>query len=226
MLIVCPNCATSYGVEMASLRLASGSASFVASVAAGFGKRSSPIQTSAWSQRMQCRRYGAPWPLSPKLRPMRRERRCRACGEPRQFWLMSWKRVGAGRTARQPRLRARPPSRSGEACTRDGDPAEPAHLSGGCPGHRRCQATVLVAIVAAILMAVLVTILATIVVAVAAVTVTFAVPYSRTCGDRRGNCCRAYRCCLGHAANRVVLCHARFAGEPSRHAFCPPCCNG
>ena len=108
-------------------------------------------------------------PLSPKLRPMRRERRCRACGEPRQFWLMSWKRVGAGRTARQPRLRARPPSRSGEACTRDGDPAEPAHLSGGCPGHRRCQATVLVAIVAAILVAVLVTILATIVVAVAAV---------------------------------------------------------
>ena len=207
MLIVCPNCATSYGVEMAGLRLASGSASFVASVAAGFGKRSSPIQTSAWSQRMQCRRYGAPWPLSPKLRPMRRERRCRACGEPRQFWLMSW-------TARQPRLRARPPSRSGEACTRDGDPAEPAHLSGGCPGHRRCQATVLVAIVAAILVAALVTILATIVVAVAAVTVTFAVPYSRTCGDRRGNCCRAYRFCLGHAANRVVLCHARFAGEP------------
>ena len=64
----------------------------------------------------------------------------------------------------------------GEACTRDGDPAEPAHLSGGCPGHRRCQATVLVAIVAAILVAVLVTILANIVVAVAAVTVTFAVP--------------------------------------------------
>ena len=51
---------------------------------------------------MQCRRYGAPWPLSPKLRPMRRERRCRGCGEPRQFWLMSWKRVGAGRTASNP----------------------------------------------------------------------------------------------------------------------------
>ena len=100
--------------------------------------------------------------------------------------------------------------------------------AGGCPGHRRCQATVLVAIVAAILVlvTVLVTILATIVVAVAAVIVTFAVPYSRTCGDRRGNCCRAYRCCLGHAANRVVLCHARFAGEPSRRAFCPPCRNG
>ena len=106
--------------------------------------------------------------------------------------------------------------------------------AGGCPGHRRCQATVLVALVVAlvaailvaVLVTVLVTILATIVVAVAAVTVTFAVPYSQTCADRRRNCCRAYRCCLGHAANRVVLCHARFAGEPSPHAFCPPCCNG
>src|SRR6516164_2032175 len=149
---------------------AAGPKSFVASVAAGFGKRSSPIQTSSWSQRMQCRRYGAPWPLSPKLRPMRRERRCRACGEPRQFWLMSWKRVGPH--ANPARGLARRAGR-GEACTRDGDPAEPAHLSGGCPGHRRCQATVLVAIVvaivAAILVAVLVTILATIVVAVAAV---------------------------------------------------------
>jgi len=210
---------------------AAGPASFVVSVAAGFGKRSSPIQTSSWSQRMQCRRYGAPWPLSPKLRPMRRERRCRACGEPRQFWLMSWKRVGphANPACGLARRAGR-----GEACTRDGDPAEPAHLSGGCPGHRRCQATVLVALVVAlvaailvaVLVTVLVTILATIVVAVAAVTVTFAVPYSQTCADRRGNCCRAYRCCLGHAANRVVLCHARFAGEPSPHAFCPPCCNG
>ena len=216
MLIVCPNCATSYGVEMASLRLASGWTRKLRCQRCRWVWQAQLSDTDKlWSRRMQCRRYGAPWPLSPKLRPMRRERRCRACGEPRQFWLM---------TDRMPTRPAGSPAEPVGAKPARATVTPPSQRisAGGCPGHRRCQATVLVALVVAlvaailvaVLVTVLVTILATIVVAVAAVTVTFAVPYSQTCADRRGNCCRAYRCCLGHAANRVVLCHARFAGEP------------
>ena len=90
MLIVCPNCATSYGVEMASLRLASGWTRKLRCQRCRWVWQAQLSDTDKlWSRRMQCRRYGAPWPLSPKLRPMRRERRCRACGEPRQFWLMT-----------------------------------------------------------------------------------------------------------------------------------------
>ena len=62
MLIVCPNCATSYGVEMASLRPAKGWTRKLATIAAGSGKRSSPIPTSSLSRRRQCRRCGARWP--------------------------------------------------------------------------------------------------------------------------------------------------------------------
>ena len=182
-------------------RPAAGPGSFVATGAAGSGKRSSPIPTSSWLRRMPCRRCDAPWPPLRKLRPMRRGRHCRICGGQRQSWQTSWKRPGPGRTARPSRLRGRASRR--DARTRDSDPADRGSLSERCSGRWRCQAPGLVAILVAVLAAIsaadlvavlaavsaadlvagLATILATLLVAVAAVTVTLAVRYSRICAN-------------------------------------------
>jgi predicted Zn finger-like uncharacterized protein len=183
MLIVCPNCATPYGVEMASLRPASG-----------------------WTRKLRCHRCRWVWQAqlsdtdkllvaADAVPPVRRTLAAiaQAAADAARATLPRLRRATAvladelepGGPHAHPACGLACRAGRGEAVTPDDDPAEPAHLSEGCPGHWHCQAPVLVAIVAAILVlvTVLITILATIVVAVAAVTVTFAVPYSRTCAD-------------------------------------------
>jgi hypothetical protein len=82
-----------------------GPVSFVATGAAGSGKRSSPIPTSLRSRRMPCRRYNVRWRPLRKLRLTRRDRhdrRCRGCGGQRRFWPKNWKPARAPRTERPP----------------------------------------------------------------------------------------------------------------------------
>jgi len=185
MLIVCPNCATPYGVEMASLRPASG-----------------------WTRKLRCHRCRWVWQAqlsdtdkllvaADAVPPVRRTLAAiaQAAADAARATLPRLRRAtavladeleaGGNRVDRTPTRPAGSHAEPVGAKPSRPTMTPPSHLSEGCPGHWHCQAPVLVAIVAAILVlvTVLVTILATIVVAVAAVTVTFAVPYSRTCAD-------------------------------------------
>jgi predicted Zn finger-like uncharacterized protein len=178
MLIVCPNCATSYGVEMASLR---------------------PVR--GLTRKLRCRRCrwvwqaqlsdtdkllvaaeavppdDAPWPLSRRRRPMQRVRRCRGLTGQRQFWPTSWKPPVPGPMVRPCGLRSFMPRQ--RALSRTGD--------------SRCQAPVpalepvLAFVLVAGLVANLFAILAAVVVAVAPVTLTLAVRHRRTGAHRRGD---------------------------------------
>jgi predicted Zn finger-like uncharacterized protein len=113
MLIVCPNFATSYGVEMASLRLASG-----------------------WTRKLRCQRCRWVWQAqlsdtdkllvaADAMPPVRRTLAAiaQAAADAARTTLPRLRRatavladeLEAGRTACQPGLRARPPSRSGRS---------------------------------------------------------------------------------------------------------------